>query len=543
MRDRPTVFAPVPLMGDKRRVYVRFLRGLRPFLNNPVSREQARAIMRWRLSRRHENFLRLMRHGVFDNAASPYLQLLKRANCTYDDMVESVHRHGLETFLLQLKRAGVWISLDEFKGVSPIRRDSLEVPVRNDDFRNPFTSAGFEVGSGGSSGLPSRTNMDLDFLAERAVQDHLHFELLDLYHVPLALWYPPLPAVTGVSNSLRYARIGQPPARWFCLLSDERARFGLRSHLATRVMIWASRFTRCPLASPEPTPLEQTDKVLRWILDTLRRHRRCALQSYVSQAVRIGRLASEQGVDLTGMQFLVDSEPVTPAKVQQIESTGAKVFARYAATETGLIAMGCGRPRDVGEYHLALDGMAMIQDSIGPGPAPFYFTSLWGSAPCVLLNVQLGDSGVMDEHRCGCLFEEAGMTTHLRQVASTQRATGEGMALDDWELVRLAEELLPAWYGGSPLDYQWVEQEDPSALTRLFLRVDERVGPIDDTELVSRALAEFARTRRGAVTAAMWREAGTIRVLRQKPRLSSTGKHLPLWRRSAATSGEDGALG
>jgi hypothetical protein len=210
------------------------------------------------------------------------------------------------------------------------------------------------------------------------------------------------------------------------------------------------------------------------------------------------------------------------------------VFARYAATETGLIAFGCSAPREVGEYHAALDGMAVIQATVDPEPAPLYLTSLWTTAPCVLLNVQLGDSGLADEYRCGCFFEHIGFAMHLRRVGSNRRATSEGMAVEDHVLIRLVEELLPAWFGGSPLDYQWIEEEDHTSLSRLYLRVDERVGAIDEEDLAGRVLAEIARTRAGRTAGSVWSQAGTIRVVRQKFRLTSSGKHLPLWRHRSA---------
>jgi len=143
----------------------------------------------------------------------------------------------------------------------------------------------------------------------------------------------------------------------------------------------------------------------------------------------------------------------------------------------------------------------------------------------------LGDRALADTYPCGCLWEELGLTTHLRQVGSLHRATGEGMTVDRRELLRVVEEVLPALYGGSSVDYQWVEDEDERSFTRLWLRIDPRLGEMDEARVVETILAELRRVGGGALAAEMWRQAGTIRILREPPRATSTGKTLP-WRRN-----------
>lgn len=510
--------------------YLRFLCGLRGFLNTPITYPQATETLARRLAGREDSFLRLAKRCVYGNPSSPYLPLLKRAGCGYGDMADGVRRLGLEGLLRQLRDAGVWVSLDEFKGDQPICRGDLEAPVHSEDFRNPLVTAGFEVASGGTTRPSVRTPLDLDYLTERSAYEHLLFRMLEIHDVPVALWYPRLPAVTGVGNGLRYAKIGHPPSRWFCMLTDNEVRPGLESRLATAFIVWASRLTRFPLPHPERATLRQAQVVLDWIRVNLRRHGRCVLQSYVSQAVRLCHAAIQKSLNLSGTQFIVGSEALSPAKFREIDSVGAKVFPRYMTTEAGTIGMGCGKPHEVGEYHLCSDAVAMIQDQAGTGePSPFHFTSLREVTPRVMINVQLGDSGVAASRRCGCLLEELGFTTHLWHVSSFQKATGEGMKVSARELVRIAEEVLPKRFGGSSLDYQWVEQEDVNSLTRLLLRADPSLGPISEKELVGVVLDEFRRAgAAGALTAQMWRQAETIRVLREPPRQTSTGKLVPL---------------
>lgn len=71
----------------------------------------------------------------------------------------------------------------------------------------------------------------------------------------------------------------------------------------------------------------------------------------------------------------------------------------------------------------------------------------------------------------GCPLEDLGLTDHLRQVRSFSKLTGEGVTLIGSDVVHILEEVLPARYGGSPLDYQMMEVEDEDGFTRLWLLV------------------------------------------------------------------------
>jgi len=232
------------------------------------------------------------------------------------------------------------------------------------------------------------------------------------------------------------------------------------------------------------------------------------------------------------VQFIVGSEPLTEAKYREIRAAGATVFPRYMATEIGTVGMGCGTPSEVGDLHLAEDAIALIQSDGGTAEArPFYLTLLLDSAPKVMLNVQLGDAGVVKRRRCGCLFGDMGFHTHLLRVRSFDHATGEGMTLGTRELTRIIEEVLLRKYGGSALDYQWVEEEDGRSLTRLRLYVHPRLGPLNEAEMVKDILGQLRRGDRGRrLVAEMWRQAGTLNVVRAEPRPTPQGKIVPVLR-------------
>src|SRR5262245_23250783 len=97
----------------------RAMRGLPKFLRTPITASTARAIVARRLERRREDLLSLLRHTVFDYPHSPYLALMQAAGCEYGDVERMLYEDGVEGALRRLFRAGVYLTIDEFKGRHP----------------------------------------------------------------------------------------------------------------------------------------------------------------------------------------------------------------------------------------------------------------------------------------------------------------------------------------------------------------------------------------------------------------------------------------
>lgn len=509
--------------------YRHFLSGLPGFCNKPISYTEAHAAIMRRMEQRSENFLRMMRRCVHENPGSPYIPLLRAARCEYGDMVSMLKHHELEFLLTSLRESGVWISLEEFKGRAPIIRNETAYPVKEADFDNPILHGDIVFRTGGSTGSPSRLLIDLEFLADRSIYEHLMFRVLDLYRVPLALWYPKLPASIGLSNGLRYAKIGSPPEHWFDMSLEGSALPAWHSW-ALSAIIGMSRFCAFPLPWPKAAPLRDPGSVIDWIVSAVQQHGRCAVQSNVSGIMRLCRAASLGGIDLRGVQFIAGSEPLTPSRHAEIEAVHARVFPRYYATDLGSIASGCGAPDEVDECHLLADSIALISppgEALEDGSRPLFLTSILGSGPKVAINVEFGDHAIVGKRRCGCLFEELGFHTHLSRIRSAVRSTAEGTAMDFVELSRISEEILPRLFGGSMIDYQWVEdeEEESGSLTRLWLRIAPRLGAIDEGRVLQVVL-DAIRKPDGAhrFYAQLWGDAQTIRVLREDPRTTPSGK-------------------
>ncbi len=168
-----------------------------------------------------------------------------------------------------------------------------------------------------------------------------------------------------------------------------------------------------------------------------------------------------------------------------------------------------------------LDAAAAIQ--------PLLFTTITPLADRLLLNVENGDYGTLERRDCGCALEKAGLDLHLRGIRSYEKFTGEGMNYFYAGLLELIEKALPAEFGGGPGDYQLVEEEDEKGQTRLTLRVDPRIGDLDEERLLGRLRAGLARgSWENEFQARVWDGAGTLRVQREAPFASDRGKILPL---------------
>jgi len=117
----------------------------------------------------------------------------------------------------------------------------------------------------------------------------------------------------------------------------------------------------------------------------------------------------------------------------------------------------------------------------------------------------------------------------LRLVRSFSKLTGEGVTLVGSEMIRILEEVLPARFGGSPLDYQLLEEEDERGFTRLSLLVHPRIE-IADEAVVIEAVQEALRESSVAadLARAIWDHAGALRVKREEPVWTARGKLMPL---------------
>jgi hypothetical protein len=516
------------------KAYRRFIRELPGFLRQRMSLADAQAMARRRLAERETNFLRLVERGMFGYERSPYRPLFKWAGCELGDLRHLVRTNGLEGALRALRDAGVYVTFEEFKGRMPIVRGGQTIPVHDLDFDNPYLSHCYYASSGGTTGAGTRVMIDLDFLADTAPFLMLLYDAHGVLGTPTGIWRNPLPDSTGINNLLRPARFGQIPQKWFSPIDHRDTRSSLVYWLETQGIVLAGRLLGAPFPWPAHVPFDQAVIVARWIAKMLKTHGVCLFRAHVSMALRVAIAAREEGLDLTGATFIGGGEPPTPAKVQAITRTGARWVPVYVTSEAGSIGGGCVRPVDGNDLHFFKDTLALIQHpraipGVDATVNAFHFTTLLSSAPKLMLNVESDDYGVIENRSCGCPLETQGFTEHLRHVRSFRKLTGEGVTLIGSEMLHILETVLPARFGGSPLDYQLLEEEDAQGFTRLSLLVSPKIELADEQVVIETVLQSLERSSVAADLArSQWRQAGTLRIKRMEPVWTARGKLMPL---------------
>ena len=175
----------------------------------------------------------------------------------------------------------------------------------------------------------------------------------------------------------------------------------------------------------------------------------------------------------------------------------------------------------VDDVHILEDKIAVIQKERSGGsgkPVPVnLYATLLPTTPKLMLNVESDDHGVMVHRHCGCLLDELGYNLHLHSIRSWEKLTSEGMNFNGSEILRLVDEVLTSCFGGSPTDYQFLEEEE-RGLPKITLLVSPRVGDVDEVA-VSRVVLDFLDSAPGSDTsyADPWREGETLRVRRGEP--------------------------
>jgi phenylacetate-coenzyme A ligase PaaK-like adenylate-forming protein len=258
--------------------------------------------------------------------------------------------------------------------------------------------------------------------------------------------------------------------------------------------------------------------------------------------LRIQSWARAQGLRLPRLTWVLGGEPISARKRQRLEEDGHRVYPWYGAIDTGRIAVGCLRPASSDDMHLLSDRFAAVLSGAEPGTAGagrrLLLTSLTPELHRRMLNLDVGDLAAPLDRRCGCPFERLGLVRHLHAVHSREKLTVEGATLAADRVHELASDLLPAACGGSPIDYQIVEEEDGNGFTRLVVRVHPELAA-DEAE-VRRTVESVLAAATGGATAERLRRAGVVTVRREKPRLTRGGKSLAIERDGRPVAGEAG---
>ena len=477
---------------------------------------------------RDQAFLRMVEGAVFGHPLSPYLRLFRAAGCELGDVKKLVAEEGVEGTLQHLRRAGIYVTFEEFKGRTPAVRGSQAFAFQDRDFDNPLITAHFHSSSGGTHGAPTRTRVNLAHVAQSAPHWGLWFEAHDILHSPLVFWTP---FHTGMANRyLMCARFGQRYSRWFTMAGAGRIRDRFLAHLIHGAVQLVGGFRR-----PEFVPLNEPWRVGEYLTRRLAEGQRPCVNTSPSAAARIALWVQTRGRSLQGVTFLLGAEPLTPARKQTIEATGAKAVPCYGFSEGGGVGAQCSTPTTVDDVHVFLDAFAVTHHARPAGNRhtvdAYLFTSLRPACPKILLNAEIGDYGVLETRHCGCSWDELGYTLHLHTIRSFAKLTGEGVTVISSDLFPVLEEVLPRKFGGGVGDYQLVEEQDGRGLPHYNLLVHPRIGPVDEWAVAETFLGELRKLRgwsHYALIADMWTQANIVQVKRKPPIPTSRGKVLPI---------------
>jgi hypothetical protein len=524
----------------------RIARALARILYRPWNAARAQDLVRARLARRGALFLDMVDGMIWNYPRSPFLQLLTWAHWSMDRLRDAVERWGLDDTLRALRDDGVYVSYEEYRGRIPIHRRGHEMHCREGDFDNPAIVSAYETRTGGTRSAGSRVPATLEHvLANRGFARLMTLEAHGLMRLPIVLWQS---RQVTISWWLGLAHAGRRPWKWYLpgVSRDAAMPAGMaRIIQLTRLM---ARVRGLDLPPAEQRPLSAIDDVFETILDARARHGACAVVTTASSATRLAAVAGARRADLRAVTFIVAGEPLTPGKHADIARSGAGITSRYATAEAGALAEGCPHPDALDDMHFLSDAFGLVTQPAtlpdGRAVTGLLLTSLLPESVKVMLNLEIDDFADVTVRRCGCMWDRLGLHTHLSGIRSFTKMTGEGMTILGTDCVRILEEVLPREFGGYSTDYQLLEREDEQHLTRLYLVVSPRVGPIDEDRLAARFQETLAAgPHPGTHTPSLWRQAGTIRVLREDPILTPTGKLLPFHTQALGRTHDAGVSG
>ena len=508
-------------------ILAKYVRGLRSYLRNPLGIEEALALYDLQFEQRESSFLHVLRHAVFDNSRSPYRKLLEWAGATFGDIEAMVRRDGVESTLSALHTAGVSVSLEEFKARRNIQRNGLEVSVQASDFDNPLLDVQWRSQTSGSRGRARVLSFALAHLTDDAPTHALFLKSFGLGEHPMMLWRPVPPGAAGIRRALIHAKFGKTPDRWFSQSATRWPAAPASSVFLAWVTVWGCRAWGSGFPRPEHVPLHGARRVAQWIAERKLTGVALHVNTNPGSAVRVCEAALETGLDIAGTFFALGGEAYTNATNSVIKRVGASAASLYSMAEIGQIGFGCSEANEVDDIHLMRNKVAVIQagmDLADSVSAPLLVSSLRASVPKIMLNVESGDAGIVENRSCGCAASRAGLEWHVHTVRSYEKLTSEGMHFLGDDLLRLVQEVLPGVFGGNAADYQLWECRQ-NARSRVAIVVSPRRGKIDE-RLVVETMLTFLSSHSPAdkMMAAHWRQGETIKVLRREPVATSSAK-------------------
>jgi hypothetical protein len=480
-----------------------------------LARAQSRGPHPWSArTDRHRAFLERVQ-ALIDLPDHPLAALLRGSGWTVDKVHGSLAQDGLEATLRELARDGVWLDADEVKCRKPLVRFGQTIPFSPTDL-DCASDRSVPLGTSGTSGPRTRNPLDLDGFELQASYKRAMLSALDALDLPVVLYYP-APSAAGIAQLLAFALAGKPPEAWFCHLPEAQSA-AMRWSVWLRMLVPAARVVGVRLPLPTLAAVEQPETLVDWLCQ---RPRGAVVATFAGSALRLQAYAEKTQRRLPPLTFILGGEPITERKRTLLENAGHRVYPWYGAVDAGRIAIGCLAPQASDDMHLLSDRFAAIE-----WQGRLLLTSLLPSVHKRYLNTDCGDMATVEERACGCLIGRLGLDFHVHDVCSVQKLSLEGITLPADLVHRLAYDILPARCGGTPSDYQLLEEEGEDGWTRLVVRVAPEV-PVSADAVIESVHEVLLEASGGAPALALRiRRSGVVTVRRQRPRFSRGGKLL-----------------
>ena len=471
--------------------------------------------------------------AIYANPSSPYLALLRHVGCEAGDLRALVSGEGLEEALTALAAQGVYVTFDELQGRREVVRGSARFSFSHRAFDNPLHAPHWVQYTGGTRGEPRPVPRSLPMVEDLTASTGSMLVAHGLGGARHVFWVTtPLPPL------LSYLKLSQEVVRWFITARS----IPLKAALAARLVVLCGRLAGQRVPVPRFLDAAEVGGFVRWIDRRPRDGRPLVVSTLTSMAVRTAIAAREAGIDLTGVTFRLQSEPLTDARERHLRASGARVIDNYALSEAQDIGFTCASAATAGDLHLFSHRYALVERERpvvegGPTVNAMLLTSLSDTAPKICLNTETGDYARVERRACGCELGALGLQTHLSEVRSFEKLSAEGVSFVRTRLVQILEEVLPTRFGGTSLDYQLLEEEAEDGAALLVLRISPAAGPIDAEVVRTAFLAELGS---GGIMdrhqAELLRRAGSVVIERRPPLATAAGKVLPFHLTRATTA-------
>jgi hypothetical protein len=521
------------------RYYKNGINILDKILRRPVSYEQSESIITKGVKERDKVFLQTTEKVIYNNLKSPYLALLRSQDIELRDIKRMVEKKGVEGTLQTLYARGIYLTIDEVKGKCDVIRGNNTFRFREADFNNPVFSGGLRTESGGSRGPSSRLRVPPDCINLHTIYGIYAGARYKCENKKPIIWLPTLPALEGFLFVLRFAASGSPPVKWFSQVNERSVRPSIGNRLKMNAIMLSGILFGARLPLPDYVSVNNAKKIALWMGKNLSKYNGYVMVTYSSSAFRLVTAAKSESINIGEVVFWLMGEPLTEKKYNEIKSYGCRAYALYGCNELLLIGHGCENPKYCDDVHLFKDKLAVIQHKRKVKHSDrtvdaFLFTSLLDVSPRIFFNTELGDYGIIEKRKCGCEFEKLGLTEHIYNIRSFEKLTAEGMTFIGSNVIPLIEDILPTHFSGTASDYQFVETENQDGTSCLNLLISPSVGTVEEDkvkEIVMDNLTgeDYSDKAVPRLMKDVWKDVGTIRILRQKPKLTKRGKYVHLY--------------